>query len=214
MASYLQLVCVAEKKRASFADLLALVEHHHGDLRGSLLALQWWLLSGADTNASQQDLLYSKKFFENNQNGASQTAVMSAQSMKPVFLQEDSADEFQIAKRPARRRAQVLRDDDSSCDDFLSSPQKLCPLPVISEDSQDSPAVDEDSQMGPVGQGTAETPASDLEKASVSTPLLHGGCLEAVVGCPRNKAHHMSIMQVGSHILMAECETAVTPLLT
>jgi hypothetical protein len=158
VASYLQVLCLVENVRTDQRDLLSVVNACNGDVRQSLLLLQFWIVSGGGKEKSEKLIkLVTKKSDglkldtrESEQDKATQ------ERMKLLLNKHDSEDEFETFTTRRKVRCVVPQiDSDSSLDSCNLTPQKSKRLKLyrkmdaIQEDSKETLVqVVEDSQQG------------------------------------------------------------------
>uniref|UniRef100_T1J3H8 Small ribosomal subunit protein uS4 n=1 Tax=Strigamia maritima TaxID=126957 RepID=T1J3H8_STRMM len=95
-ATYLQILCLAENIRTDYDDIVRLVEFNRGDVRRSILELQYWLLSGGDphepedgTNKSRTDVEGTEDTIKNN---ATEEPDSTMSSLHDCPQEDSSAD--------------------------------------------------------------------------------------------------------------------------
>lgn len=147
--SYLQLVCLVENVRTEFSDVRSLVEFYNGDIRRALLALQYWIKSGATGTPTLLPVRYlhdclstlSVHMVETELPAVVENSLAEVKNKQtafdchPTFI--ESGDEFECLKPQQRNRRQIISDDDDSCADTgKASPIKAVPdLLIVNDDS-------------------------------------------------------------------------------
>lgn len=157
--SYVQLICLLENIRTSYSDLLALVESFNGDIRRTLLSLQYWVDSGAARHlvSDQPVRQYGGVCHKESQNlvvpePKAEEQVLTGSGVTDQSKAAESDDDFQSIVPRKRRRIQIWSDDESSSYNgsrgpgSLSSPAKNGLL-AIEDVSQSCSLAPSDSEF-------------------------------------------------------------------
>ncbi|XP_064637850.1 ATPase family AAA domain-containing protein 5-like [Lineus longissimus] len=157
VASYLQVLCLVESIRTDHRDVLSVVNACNGDVRQSLLLLQFWIVSGGGKEKSEKLLKMVLKKSDDLKRDSQESEPKEAthERMKLLENKIDSEDEFETFTRRKGRRVVPQIDSDSSMDSCSLTPKKTKRLKLgrkmdaIHEDSQSTQInVIDDSRLG------------------------------------------------------------------
>ncbi|XP_013411401.1 ATPase family AAA domain-containing protein 5 isoform X2 [Lingula anatina] len=156
-ASYLQVMCLAENLRTDYSDIYSLVELYHGDIRQTILALQFWLTSGG--GLKQEESSFSIKKLVSK--GHDQICLDNSK------LETDDDFDVTFSRKRKLKKVPIIEEDSSSS--LPCMPIQKLPPEVVTDNS--STQFPEDTQD-----------TTELNITNVNLPLIHLNCLDSVMG--------------------------------